>query len=130
MVRTTVKLTGSDKNMVYALKSLSKHAILQRSTGIAAVMNELKSLALLVDSKFICRVHYAFQDCAFLFMILDLAPGGDMRYNMRAQANSRFPEEAAQFYIAQVILAVEHCHEASILHRGKALTLYYRSHYW
>jgi serine/threonine protein kinase len=118
MVRATVKLTGADKNIVYALKSLSKHTILQRASGLAAVMSELRSLALLVDSKFVCKVHYAFQDAAYLYMVLDLAVGGDMRYNMRATANCRFPEERARFYISQVILAVESCHKASVLHRG------------
>ena len=117
-VRITRKLTGVDKNKLYALKSLSKNAVLLRSSGISSVMSELKALALLVDAAYICNVHYAFQDDVFLYMAIDLAEGGDMRYNLRISPNCRFKESRAQFYVAQLMLAVACCHSASILHRG------------
>lgn len=118
MVRAVTKITGNDKNTVYALKSLSKSAVLQRSSGTAAVLSELKALALLVDAKFICNVHYAFQDTIFLYMIIDLAAGGDLRFALKFSPNCRFSEVRARFYVAQIILAIDSCHAASILHRG------------
>ena len=116
-VRAVKKLTGRDRNTNYALKSLSKHAVLQRSSGVSSVLSELKALALLADAPFVCNVHYAFQDECFLYMVLDLAVGGDMRYNLKCAPYYRFSEHRARFYIAQVLLAVEACHQASILHR-------------
>ena len=116
-VRAVKKLTGRDRNTNYALKSLSKHAVLQRSSGVSSVLSELKALALLADAPFVCNVHYAFQDECFLYMVLDLAVGGDMRYNLKCSPYYRFSEHRARFYIAQVLLAVEACHQASILHR-------------
>ena len=118
MVRAVTKITGADKNTAYALKSLSKGAVLQRSSGIAAVLSELKALALLVDAKFICNVHYAFQDAIFLYMIIDLAAGGDLRFALKFSPNCRFNEVRARFYVAQIIQAIDSCHAASILHRG------------
>ena len=127
MVRAVTKMTGSDKNTTYALKSLSKSAVLQRSSGTAAVLSELKALALLVDAKFICNVHYAFQDAIFLYMIIDLAAGGDLRFALKFSPNCRFNEVRARFYVTQIILAVDSCHAASILHRGKVLFLLRRT---
>jgi serine/threonine kinase 32 len=117
-VRATRKLSGRDKGLAYALKSLSKFAVLQRSSGVTSVLSELRALALLADAPFICNVHYAFQDEIFLYMVLDLALGGDMRYNLKSAPNCRFTEARAQFYIAQIIVAISCCHKAGILHRG------------
>ena len=121
MVRAVTKLTGTDRSTAYALKSLSKSAVLQRSSGTAAVLSELKALALLVDAKFVCNVHYAFQDSIFLYMIIDLAAGGDLRFALKFSPNCRFNEVRARFYIAQIIIAVDSCHSASILHRGRRM---------
>eukprot|EP01034_Spumella_vulgaris_P024508 gene24508-30862_t len=50
-------------------------------------------------------------------MVLDLAPGVDMRYNLRSSPNARFSESAAKIFIAQIFLALDYCHRSSILHR-------------
>jgi serine/threonine protein kinase len=118
MVRHAIKVTGNDRKTLFAVKSLSKAVILKRSSGLAAVMTELRALALLVDSKFICNIHYAFQDEKFLYMVISLAAGGDLRFALKFSQHCRFSESKAQFYIAQVILAVSSCHAANILHRG------------
>ena len=123
MVRAVTKIGGADKNTAYALKSLSKSAVLQRSSGTTAVLSELKALALLVDAKFICNVHYAFQDAIFLYMIIDFAAGGDLRFALKFSPNCRFNEVRARFYIAQIILAIDSCHAASILHRGDMIQI-------
>lgn len=81
-------------------------------------MTELKALVMLADCKFVCNIRYAFQDASQLYMVLDLAPGGDMRYNLRATPNARFTEAAAKIFIAQIFLALDYCHRSSILHRG------------
>ena len=137
-VRETTKVAGKDKGKRYALKSLAKQAVLARSSGVSSVLSELRALAVLVDAPFVCCVHYAFQvrrmrfligllllnspqlsrqDDAFLFMVLDLAVGGDMRFNLKCAPYYRFSEMRARFYIAQVVLAVGACHGAAILHR-------------
>lgn len=69
--------------------------------------------------KFVCNVHYGFQDVSHLYMVIDIAPGGDMRYNLRATQQFRFPEAVARLYICQVFIALEFCHQSNILHRGR-----------
>ena len=75
IVQQVIKLTGPDRNQIYALKSMSKVSILKRRTGIASVMAELKILCMLHSCSFICKSHYAFQDSSYVYLVLDLARG-------------------------------------------------------
>ena len=111
------KRSGLDKSTNYAIKLMSKYDVLQRTSGITAVMNELKALILLVDDSFICGLHYAFQDDRCIYLVLDLCKGGDLRYNLRISPNNRFTEERARFYFCQILLALDSCHKRKILHR-------------
>ena len=119
MVRLVKKLTGSDRGQEYALKSMSKQAILKRSSGPSAVSSELKCLIILCNCNFVCRLHYAFQNESHLFMVLELGLGGDLRYNLRATPKSRFSETTAKNLICQILIALDHCHKSFILHRGR-----------
>ena len=121
IVRCVKKLSGRDKGAEYAMKSMSKDAITRRSSGPNAVSTELKCLILLSGCKYVCRLHYAFQSPSHLFMVLELARNGDLRHCLRATPKSRFSEEAAKFLICQILLGLECCHQASILHRGSAI---------
>ncbi len=69
MVRTVVKKTGPDKGSTYALKSISKVAVLLRNSGISTVHSELNVLKVLKGCEYICNLHYAFQDDTFLYMV-------------------------------------------------------------
>ncbi len=119
IVRKVTKLTGSDDGKEYALKSMSKGMVLARNTGCMAVMTELKTLIMVDDCEFICRLHYAFQDDSNLYMVLDYAPCGDLRYNIRLAPMLRFSEALSRIFTYQILSALNHCHRRSILHRGK-----------
>jgi serine/threonine kinase 32 len=86
----------------------------KRSSGYVSIYAELKILTLL-DHPFICNAHYAFQDSCYLFLVLDLAKAGDMRYNL-SLLGGIFSEELARFYLCQVILALEYLHQLRIIH--------------
>ena len=116
LVCHATKRTDADKNHQYAIKIVPKYEVLQRN-GIAAVMNELKALILLVDELFICSVHYAFQDDRCVYLVLDLAKFGDLRANLKLSPKNRFTEERARFYVCQILLALDSCHKKNILHR-------------
>lgn len=140
-----------DEGVEYAMKSMSKAAVLKRSSGLASVTTELKCMVQLQQSQYICKLRYAFQDGARLHMILEYASGGDMRHVMRHhcytsekltnenkcgiyssilntttqpdphhsnQRQGHFNISDARYYIAQVFLALHHCHALNILHRG------------
>eukprot|EP01041_Mallomonas_annulata_P005709 gene5709-11520_t len=116
VVRMGIKVSGVDCGRRYAIKCLVKKSVLERASGPSSVLTELRALAVL-DSPFICNSHYAFQSPTCLYLVLDLALGGDMRYNLKFALKNRFPEATAKFFICQVLLAVEACHKQHILHR-------------
>lgn len=121
LVRKLQKLIGSDQTTFYAVKSINKGMVLSRQSGITAVMTELKTLILLNDYEGICRLHYAFQDENHLYMILDYASNGDLRFNLKKCPGFHFTERLSKIFIIQVLLALEFCHSRNILHRGKLI---------
>ncbi|KAI8614678.1 kinase-like domain-containing protein [Chytriomyces sp. MP71] len=68
-----------------------------------------------VHSTFICNLRYAFQDDENMFMVIDLALGGDLRYLL----NTKGPlaEDLVQFYAAESALGIEYLHSQCIVHR-------------
>lgn len=118
VVRLVEKKYGQDKNKMYALKSLSKYAVLKRQSGVSSVSAELSCLKLIGKHPFICCLHYAFQDAAYLYLVLDLTTCGDLRVNIRLAKNNRFDEDVAKFFAVQLFIAVFHLHSLNIIHRG------------
>jgi len=112
-VQAAIKRTGHDANRWFAIKALSKAFILSTSSGAASVFTELHALTEL-NNPFLCNSHYAFQDDYHLYLVLDLALGGDLRYNLRV---SPFDEERSRFYMAQLFLVLDYLHRHKYLHR-------------
>jgi serine/threonine protein kinase len=115
-VHAVRKVVEPHKGEWFALKTLTKASILSTKGGIDAVMTELHALVNL-SHPFICNIHYAFQDRCCLFLIIDLALGGDLRYHLRHAPGNRFSEERCKFYIAQLLLALDFVHSRNFLHR-------------
>ena len=58
---------------------------------------------------FVVKLFYAFQDHEKLYLILEYAQGGELFERMRTER--MFPEETAAFYMAELVLALEHLHK-------------------
>lgn len=110
------KIVEPNNGQWLALKTLPKATVLNAKGGIDAVMTELYALVNL-SNPFICNIHYAFQDRYCLFLILDLALGGDLRYHLRHAPNNKFSNKRCKFYIAQLLLALDFVHSRNFLHR-------------
>ena len=64
---------------------------------------------------FIVNMHYAFQDNDNLYLVMDLLPGGDLRFHITK--NHRFSEEQTRFFIGCMIIALEYIHNNNVIHR-------------
>jgi len=115
-VQACVKRSDPDRGKWFAIKTLKKEFILKSSSGIASIYNELYALSEL-EYIFLCNGHYAFQDENLLYLVLDLALGGDLRYQLRHSKNGHFPEDQTKFYIVQLCLAISYLHSRNMLHR-------------
>lgn len=97
---------------IYAMKIINKKYLIKNQQLRYAVTecNVLKQ----AQHPFIITLHFAFQTPDHLYMILDYCPGGDFSYHI---ARHLFEEDEAKFFIAELILAIEHLHNMDIIYR-------------
>jgi len=68
-----------------------------------------------VNNEFIVKMFYAFQDSKKLFFCLEYCPGGELFFYL--SQIGRFKQDAAKFYAANILLALQHLHTKNILYR-------------
>ncbi|KAL9125850.1 MAG: hypothetical protein Q9217_005005 [Psora testacea] len=105
-----------DTHQVYAMKKLSKKVIVQKKE-VAHTIGERNILVRTAsaDSPFIVGLKYSFQTPENLYLITGFMSGGELFYHL--QKEGRFGELRAKFYIAELILALEHLHKFNIVYR-------------
>ncbi|KAL1805223.1 uncharacterized protein LOC108199706 [Daucus carota subsp. sativus] len=98
---------------IYAMKKLKKSEMLSR--GQVEHVKSERNLLAEVNSQFIVKLYYSFQDADYLYLILEYLPGGDMM-NLLIKEET-LTETVARFYIAQTVLAIESIHKHNYIHR-------------
>jgi serine/threonine protein kinase len=98
---------------MYAMKEMLK-ARVSAKKSIESVCKELE-LMCKIESDFIVNVHYAFTDPDYLYLVMDLMEGGDLRFHITK--HRKFSSKITQFFIACLIQALEAVHEQGIIHR-------------
>lgn len=97
----------------YATKVIQKK-LLAKENKIKTVGIEKKVLNLMNHPNII-SLFCTFQDKENLYFVLELAPGGEMFQIL--SKHGPLSLEAAQFYIAELVLALEYMHSLGIIHR-------------
>ncbi|RWS31733.1 rho-associated protein kinase 2-like isoform X2 [Leptotrombidium deliense] len=97
---------------VYAMKLLSKFEMIKRSDS--AFFWEERFIMAHANSDWIVKLHHAFQDHKYLYMVMDYMPGGDL---VNLMSNYDVPDKWAKFYCAEVVLAVDAIHSMGFVHR-------------
>ena len=106
------KIRMKSDGEIYAMKVLNKKYLIKNNQLKYAITecNVLKQAA----SSFILTLYYSFQTPDNLYMIIDYCPGGDLNFHI---TQNLFEEDEARFYIAELILGIEHLHELDIIYR-------------
>ncbi|XP_053296887.1 myotonin-protein kinase [Pleuronectes platessa] len=99
---------------VYAVKIMNKWDMLRR--GETACYQEEREVLLRDDRSWITELHYAFQDDNYLYLVLDYYVGGDL-LSLLSKFGDRIPEDMAQFYLAEMVMAIESVHKLGYVHR-------------
>ena len=97
----------------FALKEMEKTRIINKRS-VLSVMNERRLLAM-IRHPFIVNMQFAYQDREKLYLVMDLMPGGDLRYHIGKQR--RFTEQQTRFFICCILCSLEYLHENAIIHR-------------
>jgi len=67
-----------------------------------------------LDSPFLVKIHCSFHSATKKYVLMDYIPSGELFYQLSKER--RFSVDKARFYVAEIVLALEHLHEQSIVH--------------
>ncbi|KAL8786706.1 MAG: hypothetical protein Q9213_002643 [Squamulea squamosa] len=105
-----------DTQRLYAMKVLSKKVIVQKKE-VAHTLGERNILVrtAMEESPFIVGLKFSFQTTTDLYLVTSYMSGGELFWHL--QKAGRFNESRAKFYIAELILALQHLHKYDIVYR-------------
>ncbi|XP_042424661.1 serine/threonine-protein kinase 38-like [Zingiber officinale] len=98
---------------VYAMKKLKKSEMLRR--GQVEHVKAERNLLAEVDSAYIVKLYFSFQDDEYLYLIMEYLPGGDMMTLLMRK--DTLTDDEARFYVAETVLAIESIHKHNYIHR-------------
>jgi serine/threonine kinase 32 len=84
-----------------------------RSESVRNIIRERRMLEHL-NHPFLCNLRYSFQDVEYLYLVVDLMNGGDLRFHIQRKA---FTEDCIRFWMAEIACALRYIHEQGIVHR-------------
>lgn len=102
-----------DESTLYAMKVLSKPNIVKRKQ-VEHTKTERRVLGA-INHPFIVKLHYAFQNDAKLYFVLDYCAGGELFYHLSRM--KKFPEHMAKFYCAEITMALDELHRHGVAYR-------------
>jgi len=74
-----------------------------------------KKILRAISFEFIVQLVYSFKDTSNLYMVLEMAHGGEMFSHLRREG--RFSEVKSRFYASQIVLVLEYLHNLDIVYR-------------
>ena len=110
-----VKLVQRKSNgAIFALKSLIKTEMFKKDQ-LAHVRAERDILAE-SDSPWVVKLFGTWQDPAYLYMLMEFLPGGDLMTMLIKYEIFSIP--ITRFYMAEILLAIESVHKHGYIHRS------------
>ncbi|CRG84476.1 serine/threonine kinase 32 [Talaromyces islandicus] len=101
-----------DSGLTFALKYIRKEEVV-RSESVRNMIRERRMLEHL-NHPFLCNLRYSFQDVEYIYIVVDLMNGGDLRFHISRKC---FTEEAVRFWVAELGCALRYIHSQGIVHR-------------
>ncbi|XP_042041061.1 serine/threonine-protein kinase D6PKL1-like [Salvia splendens] len=99
----------------FAMKVMDKASLASRKKLVRAQTEReiLQSL----DHPFLPTLYTHFDTDKFSCLLMEVCPGGDLHTLRQRQPGKHFSEQAAKFYVAEVLLALEYLHMLGIVYR-------------
>ncbi|TKA70788.1 hypothetical protein B0A49_07355 [Cryomyces minteri] len=93
---------------LYAQKQFRKASLTVHKRLVEQTKTERVILESVNRHPFVVKLYYAFQDHEKLYLILEYAQGGELFTHLAMER--MFTEDVAAFYMAEMVLALEHLH--------------------
>ncbi|KAJ5056965.1 hypothetical protein J3E74DRAFT_11662 [Bipolaris maydis] len=105
---TVLLVRQRETGRLFAQKQFKKASITVHKKLIEQTKTERNVLESVNRYPFIVNFYYAFQDQEKLYLILEYAQGGELFHHLAAER--MFSEDVAAFYMAEMVLALDHLH--------------------
>ncbi|KAK6126337.1 hypothetical protein DH2020_039909 [Rehmannia glutinosa] len=102
-------------NCLFAIKVMDNE-FLARRKKMPRAQTEREILRML-DHPFLPTLYAQFTSDNLSCLVMEFCPGGDLHVLRQKQPGRYFPEHAARFYVAEVLLALEYLHMLGIVYR-------------
>ncbi|KAF9621359.1 hypothetical protein IFM89_020018 [Coptis chinensis] len=107
------ELTGT--NCLFAVKIMDNESLGSRKKMPRALTE--RDILQVLDHPFLPTLFAYFTTNKFSILVMEYCPGGDLHILRQKQPGSIFTEQAARFYVAEVLLALEYLHMLGIVYR-------------
>ncbi|KAM3202363.1 phototropin-1 [Capsicum annuum] len=108
-----VELCGTGQH--FAMKAMDKTIMLNRNKVHRACAE--REILDLLDHPFLPALYASFQTKTHICLITDYYPGGELFMLLDRQPTKVLKEDAARFYVAEVVVALEYLHCQGIIYR-------------
>jgi len=99
---------------VLAMKVISKR-LLRRKTSYVENIQAERDILTKCHHPFVVNMRCSFQTREKVFIVMDFLSGGELF--LRLGREGIFRERTAAFYVAEIVLALDHLHNRGVLHR-------------
>ncbi|KGN48243.1 serine/threonine-protein kinase D6PKL1 [Cucumis sativus] len=105
----------TDTQCLFAIKVMDNE-FLARRKKMPRAQTEREILRML-DHPFLPTLYVQFTTDNLSCLVMEYCPGGDLHVLRQKQLGRVFPEPAARFYVAEVLLALEYLHMLGVIYR-------------
>ncbi|XWS43442.1 hypothetical protein CRYUN_Cryun16bG0104100 [Craigia yunnanensis] len=102
-------------NCLFAIKVMDNEFLVKRKK-MPRAQTEREILRML-DHPFLPTLYTQFTSDNLSCLVVEYCPGGDLHVLRQRQLGRCFPEPAARFYVAEVLLALEYLHMLGVVYR-------------
>lgn len=107
------KVKKKDTGRIYAMKVLKKKSVIA-ANAVKHTMTE-RNVMRKMSHPFVVGLRFSFQTESELCLVMDYQGGGELFSHMTRV--DQFDESRSRFYIAEVLLSIEHLHKQGIIYR-------------
>ncbi|XP_019187930.1 PREDICTED: serine/threonine-protein kinase D6PKL2-like [Ipomoea nil] len=102
-------------NCLFAIKVMDNEFLARRKKTPRAQTE--REILRILDHPFLPTLYAQFTSDNLSCLVMEFCPGGDLHVLRQKQLNRSFPEPAARFYVAEVLLALEYLHMMGVVYR-------------
>ncbi|KAK9289601.1 hypothetical protein L1049_007757 [Liquidambar formosana] len=107
------ELIGTD--CLFAIKVMDNEYLARRKKTPRAQTE--REILRMLDHPFLPTLYAQFTADNLSCLVMEYCPGGDLHVLRQKQLGRNFPEQAARFYVAEVLLALEYLHMLGVVYR-------------